>query len=161
MKTILFLCTGNYYRSRFAEVFFNWHAVQQNMPWRAFSRGLAINPRNLGHMSVYTIDRLDGMKIPLEEYRRDPKDLAVPDLELADHIVAVKATEHRPLISDRFPEWLNRIEFWDIHDIDCSTPDQALPHLENELRKLMGRLTIQFSDVAFDSPSKSPISIED
>ena len=27
MKTVLFLCTGNYYRSRFAEIFFNWHAA--------------------------------------------------------------------------------------------------------------------------------------
>jgi protein-tyrosine-phosphatase len=23
-RTVLFICTGNYYRSRFAEIFFNW-----------------------------------------------------------------------------------------------------------------------------------------
>jgi protein-tyrosine-phosphatase len=40
--TILFLCTGNYYRSRFAEVLFNSVADKMGLPWRAASRGLAL-----------------------------------------------------------------------------------------------------------------------
>ena len=39
MPTVLFLCSGNYYRSRFAEIFFNWLAPQQGLNWRAESRG--------------------------------------------------------------------------------------------------------------------------
>lgn len=31
MKRVLFLCTGNCYRSRFAEICFNWHAEQRNL----------------------------------------------------------------------------------------------------------------------------------
>src|SRR5438132_811728 len=34
-KTVLFLCTGNYYRSRFAEVLFNSVAGKMGLPWRA------------------------------------------------------------------------------------------------------------------------------
>jgi protein-tyrosine phosphatase len=41
-KTVLFLCTGNYYRSRFAEVLFNSVADRMGLPWRASSRGLAL-----------------------------------------------------------------------------------------------------------------------
>src|SRR5260221_14621403 len=41
-KTALFLCTGNYYRSRFAEVLFNSVAGKMGLPWRASSRGLAL-----------------------------------------------------------------------------------------------------------------------
>ena len=46
-KTVLFLCTGNYYRSRFAEILFNHLAGQSKLAWRADSRGLARRFRNL------------------------------------------------------------------------------------------------------------------
>ncbi len=42
MNKILFLCTGNYYRSRFAENLFNWLATKQGLDWQADSRGLAL-----------------------------------------------------------------------------------------------------------------------
>lgn len=41
-RTILFLCTGNYYRSRHAEAVFNHHAAAVGLGWRATSRGLAL-----------------------------------------------------------------------------------------------------------------------
>jgi protein-tyrosine phosphatase len=41
-KTVLFLCTGNYYRSRNAEVLFNSVAGKMSLPWKASSRGLAL-----------------------------------------------------------------------------------------------------------------------
>lgn len=41
-ETVLFLCTGNYYRSRFAEIYFNALAAQRGSPWRADSRVAAV-----------------------------------------------------------------------------------------------------------------------
>ncbi len=67
-------------------------------------------------------------------------DLTVADLKSADRIVAVKETEHRPLMSTRFPAWLEKVEFWEVHDIDCADPQDALPHLEQEVRGLLERL---------------------
>ena len=140
MSTVLFLCTGNYYRSRFAEILFNYHAAHQKVPWRADSRGLALNTRNLGHMSEFTISRLSRLQMPVDQYLRDPKDLSLVDLNAADQIVAVKEAEHRPLIARRFPDWLEKIEFWEVHDIDCAGPEVALPQLEKQVIELMLRL---------------------
>src|SRR5256885_17038856 len=53
LKTVLFLCTGNYYRSRFAEILFNSVAGKMGLPWQAASRGLALEPgvNNVGPMA--------------------------------------------------------------------------------------------------------------
>ena len=50
---VLFLCTGNYYRSRFAEVLFNHLARERGSCWRAESLGLdlAIGVNNVGPIS--------------------------------------------------------------------------------------------------------------
>ena len=40
LKTVVFICTGNFYRSRFSEYLFNALAKQQGLYWRATSRGL-------------------------------------------------------------------------------------------------------------------------
>ena len=43
-KTVLFLCTGNYYRSRFAEILFNSVAGRMGLPWKASSSSPLKNP---------------------------------------------------------------------------------------------------------------------
>ena len=42
-QIVLFLCTGNYYRSRFAEILFNIYARDRGVPWNAVSRGIAVD----------------------------------------------------------------------------------------------------------------------
>jgi protein-tyrosine-phosphatase len=37
IQRVLFLCTGNYYRSRYAEELFNHLARAEGLGWRAFS----------------------------------------------------------------------------------------------------------------------------
>ncbi len=140
MQTVLFLCTGNYYRSRFAEIFFNWHAERQSLLWRADSRGLELFPDNFGSMSGHTIARLRRHGIPFADYERLPLTLSQKDLEAAHHVVAVKETEHRPLLERKFPTWLERIEFWEVHDLDRATPEESMPHLESEVTRLLERL---------------------
>jgi protein-tyrosine phosphatase len=139
-KRILFLCTGNYYRSRFAEIYFNWQAKRRGLQWTAESRGLALDGCNYGPISRYTIARLKEQGIEHDADQRFPLPLSEADLAAADLVVAVKEAEHRPLVAARFPAWCDRVEYWHVHDLDCATPDIAIPHLENELVQLIERL---------------------
>jgi protein-tyrosine phosphatase len=141
MKTVLFLCTGNYYRSRFAEIYFNWQAPQRGLSWKAVSRGLGLDPCNLGPLSLHTVLRLRELGISLEGEQRQPLTVSQKDFEAADHVVAVKETEHRPMLERRFPSWLERVEFWEVHDLDCAGPEEAMPFLEREVVSLMERLS--------------------
>ncbi len=139
-QTVLFLCSGNYYRSRFAEALFNHLAVQSNLTWRAESRGIKLNPTNKGSISEFTIIALHDRKVPLPEPNRFPIVLEEDDLKQSDHIVAVKRDEHEAMMEERFPEWLECVEFWAIDDIDCSSPTDAIPALEVEVLRLLDRL---------------------
>jgi protein-tyrosine phosphatase len=140
MQTVLFLCTGNYYRSRFAEILFNWHADRTRLPWRAYSRGLALTIFNRGPISSHAATRLSELGIPFDTYLRLPRAVVAEDFDRADYVVAVKEAEHRPLIERGFPDRLARVEFWEVHDLDCAGPEVAIPHLEREVAKLLGRL---------------------
>ena len=141
---LLFLCTGNYYRSRFAEYLFNHHAPDYQLPWRAFSRGLAIEllEEDAGPISQNTIKGLKARGIPVEKEVRSPIALVEQDLIAAHHVIALKHAEHHPLMTRKFPDWSERIEYWQVHDIDFATPEVALPQIEQAIKGLLERLAM-------------------
>ena len=95
-KKVIFVCSANYYRSRYAEYYFNWLAGREQLGWQADSRGLMVGTwGNIGPISCYTLDALERRGIPLEGEPRDPQALTLADLAEADLVVAVKETEHR------------------------------------------------------------------
>lgn len=141
MKTVLFLCTGNYYRSRYAEILFNSKAVQTGLKWRAVSRGLAPDPRNPGPMSRDTMAALQKQGVSVENDLRLPLEVTEADFESNDYVVAVKEAEHRPMIVQNFPNWVTKVEFWHVHDLDCCGPDEAIPHLDREVAALLAKLS--------------------
>jgi protein-tyrosine phosphatase len=55
MKALLFICTGNYYRSRFAELYFRHLATKHELNWHVYSRGLEPDQANEGMLSRHTI----------------------------------------------------------------------------------------------------------
>jgi protein-tyrosine phosphatase len=118
-KTVLFLCTGNYFRSRFAEVLFNSVAGKMGLPWRASSRGLALERgvHNVGPMAAEAVQALEALGVrAAEAVTRLPAQVTTADLEGAAVIVALKRAEHLPLLRERFPPWAERAEFWHIDD---------------------------------------------
>src|SRR5438067_2061883 len=69
----LFLCTGNYYRSRFAEILFNHRASHLRLDWRAESRGLKIGwLGNIGAISPDAIATLEARGIRCATVERMP-----------------------------------------------------------------------------------------
>lgn len=140
MREVLFICTGNYYRSRYAEAVFNHEATRRGLKWRAFSRGLAVHLAPPGGISPYTRERMKTRGIAEQLTGAWPVQVAEEDLKRAARTVALKGTEHRPLMNRLQPAWEDRIEYWEIHDLDLAQPDEALGGIEREVQALVEKL---------------------
>lgn len=140
---VLFLCSGNYYRSRFAEELFNHLAAGAGLAYRADSAGLWPNcqTHNVGAVSIHTISGLRERGVPLPAVLRLPRDVTELDLRGAELTIALKESEHRPFVESRFPGWLERVEFWHVDDVGDSPPSVALPQIERGVRELVERLS--------------------
>jgi len=141
-RRVLFLCSGNYYRSRFAEHLFNHLAEARGLPYRADSAGLwpECHTYNPGPISQDTIDALNERGIALPASLRSPRDVQASDIAEAALTIAVKEAEHRSIVASRFPDLLGRVEFWNVHDLDGAPPEVALPLLDRHVRELVARL---------------------
>lgn len=136
---MLFICTGNFYRSRHAEAVFNWHARREGLAIRAFSRGLltsmvADEPTRL---SPNTARRLAELGIAEDLTAPAPVQLAEADLARAGRAIALRRDEHWGMVRRAHPEWVDRIEYWDVHDIDELGPEHALPAIERRVGELL------------------------
>ncbi len=141
MKRVLFICSANYYRSRFAEHLFNWLAPQVDSSWKADSCGLLVDYwGEIGPISRHAVDALNERDIPLNGNNRRPRQLNEADLSDSDLIVAVKEAEHRPLMRAQFPGWEDQVEYWHVDDLDCAGPEEAIPLLEMQVRELVDQL---------------------
>jgi protein-tyrosine phosphatase len=92
-----------------------------------------------GPLSEFTAYRLTAMGIPFDG-ERFPVQLSESDLENADLVVAVKKAEHHAMMVEQFPAWADRIDYWHVDDIDCATPDEALPICESCVKTLVKTL---------------------
>ena len=147
MKKVLFVCTGNFYRSRFCAGLFNYLAKDRGLGWKAFSRGLDVGMADEasadhgGEMSKYTKKRLIELGVPLEYAGIKRIPLTMGDLEFADLTYAVMENEHKPMMKKQFPGWENRINYWSIGDLPHKwTPGQSLGLAEIMVTDLVNEL---------------------
>jgi protein-tyrosine phosphatase len=141
---VLFICTGNFFRSAFAEHYFNFLATQnrrlepgdprrKRVVWVAESRGLdlaQLSPtQRAARMSAFAVERLKQLKVPLPMAgplpAHTPSVLTVADLEKSDRVIALHDPTHRPMLR-RFMEkrgvrapnpLLDRVTYWNIEDV--------------------------------------------
>lgn len=125
-RRVLFICTGNYYRSRFAEIYFNHHAGRKGLNWQAASCGCEVfKYQNEGPMSSAVLAELARLTISLTPIRY-PAQVCESVLEQADMIIALKKAEHRAALSRDFPQYEKKVVYWHVHDLDFATTEQAL-----------------------------------
>jgi len=141
-RKILFLCTGNFYRSRFAEEWFNHLAAQASLAWRADSRGLSKNPYLLGNrgpISPLTVQELAKRSVRLGEIRF-PKILQPGEAAQFERVIALDQDEHRPLLERFYPDLLATVTYWNIKDLGDESSESALGRIDARVKNLLTEL---------------------
>ena len=144
-KIILFLCTGNYFRSRFSEELFNHWAARMGLDWHAESRGLmedmsSLKAQNIGRISRHTLEALEMRGIRPRTAGRWPQSVTRAEIEYAHRTIALKEDEHRPMMERRFPDLVEVVEYWSVDDIDILPPQHGIAQAEERLLKLVQQL---------------------
>ncbi len=139
-RQVLFVCTGNHYRSRFAELLFNQKAREAHLSWRAVSRGLRLVPSQHG-VSAVAQRELIKRGVPQELCKGAPKALTGGDLEKSDYVVLMDEAEHRAMLEKQFPMRDDRkIHYWHIGESSKMKPPIACEAMATEIEELMRTL---------------------
>ena len=140
-RPVLFLCTGNYFRSRYAEERFNHRAAAARLPCRALSRGLAVErgSKNVGPMAQAAVARLARAGLTGPSLARMPAPVTADLLESAVRVIALKEAEHRALVEARWPAFADRVEYWHVDDVDCCPAEDALARIDALVDDLIAR----------------------
>lgn len=148
----LFVCTGNYYRSRFAEHWFAQLVKQAGLSWRTDSAGLRVDfeqKTNVGPISEVTLASLKQRGVEVSAPRM-PRDLTTQDLEQAQRVILLDEPEHRPMMQARFPQWEERVTYWKVLDVPPSErfhPMDAIDPLVKALVDELAAAQIEYRDV--------------
>jgi len=143
-KRVLFLCTGNYYRSRLAEALFNFYSQEKKLHWKALSHAInidALTPtQKASGVSEIVLKGLENLGIPLSFANEVPTPLTQNDLETNPIVVALSRQEHQPVLEKQFPTQKSKIQYWDIGDSKVLESTQTIPMIQTHVQKLIESL---------------------
>ena len=122
---------------------FNAQAAQFDLPWTADSRGIETSTYNIGPIYPLVLIRLEMLGISMKTKVRMPIQLSKHDLESADLVIALNQVEHMPLMKHRFADWVDKIIYWNIADLDVMEPEEALSQIEKNVTTLVKQLRDQ------------------
>src|SRR5262249_11572190 len=142
---------------------------KMGLSWKASSKGLALERgvNNVGPMAISALKALERLGIPADNAAtRLPMAAVTGDFLSADRVVALKEAEHRPLLQERFPDWVEKVEYWHVNDAP-----EVLGLIEREVMGLVARIlggNDRREDVVIDSskstvpkePTKKPMTVK-
>jgi protein-tyrosine phosphatase len=138
-KTVLFICTGNYYRSRYAQAVFNEKATPG---WTAISRGFETSKPHSKSVSPLVAADLTTRHIDLARVAGSPQQLTRKDLDAADVVVLMDGAEHEPMLRKLFPDFpLTKVRQWSVKDVPKAEPPDAFAAIWKDVESLIGDLT--------------------
>ena len=127
IKQFCFVCTGNLYRSKYAEACFNYLCIQNNITdIRAFSRGLRVQPtEKYEHGESFTFpirlaipsyERIKKRNIPFCLVGATNQMLDNYDCASSEKIILMNKDEHMPWMEKKHSEYLDKVECLEIGD---------------------------------------------
>ncbi|MDD4872434.1 MAG: low molecular weight phosphatase family protein [Kiritimatiellae bacterium] len=142
---VLFLCTGNFYRSRLAEELLRFYSEDQGIDLVSDSAALGDipNPINIGPISQEALRYLGQLgKKPEYFLQRYPKKCTVADIISADIIIGLNEREHKRWFEEQFPDFtLKCVQYWHVPDVE-EDPDKVGPELmDKNVRELLKDLS--------------------
>lgn len=140
----IFVCTGNYYRSRFAEHLFADLVEKQGLDWSTDSAGLGVDwacKINAGPISKVAVASLADRGITITQPRM-PRSMTLDDLQNATRIILLDEPEHRPMMQEQFPDWHDheRVTYWNVLDVPPSEDFHPMDAIDPLVRQLVDEL---------------------
>ncbi|MGD0837191.1 MAG: low molecular weight phosphatase family protein [Polyangia bacterium] len=136
---VLFVCTGNFYRSRFAEAIFKAHATPGSAS--ASSRGLDTSKPRATGLSPLVVDELKRLKISPDLVADYPRQLKREDLDAADVVVLLNGPEHAPMLKKQFPQVdMTKVRQWSVPDVPAMAASDAFAQITRQVDLLIVEL---------------------
>ena len=148
MKKILFVCTGNYYRSRFAEEYFRHLTKIFKLNIQTSSAGFEIELADgaadrFGEIFPLTKFKLKSLGIykehPIMETCKPRVKITEKHFEDNDIIVILDRDEHQKYL-DKYSVNYNKLLFWNVKDVEFGgTPSQVFLQIQGNCEDLISK----------------------
>ena len=140
MNNILFVCTGNIFRSRFAEEVFNHLCKINGVDATAFSAGLQVGRYNQRKIYRPAMNELERLKIEPLRSNEDSVHINDIDVSIYDQIICMDEEEHKSMV--RSNELLSgfTLQYWNIVDMPKVPSDISLPKCYKKVETLIDQL---------------------
>ena len=140
MNNILFVCTGNIFRSRFAEEVFNHLCEINGVDATAFSAGLQVGGYKQRKIYRPAMNELERLKIEPLRSNEDSVHIDDIDVSIYDQIICMDEEEHKPMV--RSNELLSgfTFQYWNIVDMPKVPSDKSLPKCYKKVESLIDQL---------------------
>ena len=141
MKKVLFVCTANIHRSRFAEEVFNFFCTKHNKDYHAFSAGLRVGDYSYRKIYFPALENLKVFNIIPKRPNDLSKHIKDVNLENYDKIICMDEDEHKPMVNSD-PKLSNyNFEYWNITDMPKVDSDVSLPLCYKKVENLLNEMS--------------------